>query len=265
MGIKFKHAVLPAAALALTGCGMAPGQHLDVYRHTSRVVPPKVPLADVTFYPVDQHLIDQLAASGPQEYIVGPQDILSITVWDHPELTIPAGEYRTPAETGILVDTDGTIFYPFAGRIKVNGLTVDQIRRHLSKSLSKYIRMPQVSVRVAQFNSQRIQVMGEVLTPRTENLTNVPLNLLDAINAAGGFNATAVNAKNVFVLRGPAANPKLYWFNANNPDSLLLAEHFTMQNRDVVFVSTAALARWNRVVSNLAPTASAVKTIHDLK
>ena len=75
-------------------------------------------------------------------YRVGPQDILNITVWDHPELTIPAGEFRSAEAAGHLVAEDGTIFYPFVGKVKVAGLTLAEIRDLLTEGLSVQIRDP---------------------------------------------------------------------------------------------------------------------------
>ena len=99
------------------------------------------------------------------EYRVGPGDILSIIVYDHPELTIPAGEQRSAADTGNLVNPDGTIFYPYTGRIRVDGQTVDEIRENITTLLSEYIRDPQIEVRVAQFNSTFVFVTGAVNKP----------------------------------------------------------------------------------------------------
>jgi polysaccharide export outer membrane protein len=119
-------------------------------------------------------------------YRVGPLDVLSVTVWDHPELTIPAGEYRDPADSGRPVNAGGDIYFPYVGTLHVGGLTTDEIRHLLTGKLAKYIKDPQLDVRVAAYRSQRVHVTGEVENPGVEPVTDVPMTLLDAINAAGG-------------------------------------------------------------------------------
>lgn len=143
----------------------------------------------------------QLPAGRQWTYRVGPGDILSVIVFDHPELTLPAGPQRTAEETGFQVATDGTITYPFIGSIQAGGRPVEQIRADISQRLASVIPDPQVDVRVAAHNSQAVVVAGEVGQPNRQPLTAVPLTLIAAINAAGGFTDNA-DPRSVSVQRG---------------------------------------------------------------
>lgn len=166
------------------------------------------------------------------EYHVGVNDQLTIIVWDHPELTggasvlgssgtpplpqgnngsllqaNPASPQGTSGGDGVAgglvvrIANDGTIFFPRVGRIKVLGLSVEQIQKELTTGLTKTIRNPQLDVRVSGFNSQVIQVTGSVRGPAAESVTDLPLSVIDAINRAGGAQPDA-DLQNVGVTRG---------------------------------------------------------------
>ncbi|MBS0350848.1 MAG: polysaccharide biosynthesis/export family protein [Proteobacteria bacterium] len=200
-------------------------------------------------------------------YLVGPQDVIDIQVWNHPEFNapsattsnaLPASESQQPDSGAYgynyLVGPDGKIFFPMIGNISVSGLTVEQIRRKLTQKLCIYIRKPQVQVRIISFRSQKIYVMGEVPKPGIQALTDVPLSITDAISLAGGVDSTTSDPSHIYIIRGSIYNPAVYWLNAKSPDSLILASNFQLQAHDIVYISTAPIVLWNRVVSQILPT-----------
>lgn len=143
-------------------------------------------------HPVDRGVPDEIDLSDEEyHYLVGPGDVLQITVWDHPELTIPAGSLRSSAESGNWVHNDGTIFYPYVGILEVAGLQVTEIRDLITRRLSRYIEDPQVDVSIAAFRHKKIYVTGEVDEPGLFPVTNVPTRLIDAIGEAGGLTPAA--------------------------------------------------------------------------
>ena len=135
------------------------------------------------------------------EYRVGPGDILTVIVFDHPELTIPTGTGSASANAGFTVQSDGAFFYPFIGSVEARGKTTDVIRADIAKRLAEFLPAPQVEVRVAGFNSQSVVVTGEVESPNRQALTTTPLTLIEAVNAAGGLTDEA-NGQLVTVQRG---------------------------------------------------------------
>jgi polysaccharide export outer membrane protein len=135
--------------------------------------------------PFEGPIATSLPAAPAREYRVGPGDVIAIFVFDHPELSILTGEDK--GSTGFLVLADGTFTYPFIGSVTAAGQTVEEIRAEMARRLTTYFPDPQVDVRIAGFNSQRVVVGGEVGAPTTQSIQTTPLTLLEAINAAGAM------------------------------------------------------------------------------
>ena len=133
----------------------------------------------------------EASSSSVYEYRIESGDVLSVIVWDHPELTAPFGSFNSAGEQGNVVREDGTIYYPFVGSVQAAGRTALEIRDELAVRLAKFIESPQLDVRVAAYRSQRFFVAGAVLQPGTFPVTDIPLTLVDAINLAGGLDGEA--------------------------------------------------------------------------
>lgn len=301
------------------------------------------------------------AVSG--EYRVGAHDVLDIVIWGRPELNNPGGMTQTPESRGRKVRSDGTIFFPFVGVLKVSGDTVEQVRKKLVRGLRNYIKNPQIDVRLSIHRSGKYYVTGEVKEPGIHYLGSEPQTLLDAISNSGGMTESAdlstvvvtrasrqyeidlealyaygnvsnnillrngdtvhvpdnsykkvfvvgevekqttvhlhkgrltlaealsaveginlefADARGIYVLRaksenndeltayknigsesGDLDNNKVYAYrlNVRSADALLVADQFFLQPRDVVFISTLPITRWNRVVTQILPTVQTI-------
>ena len=127
------------------------------------------------------------------DYVIGPEDVLSITMFDDKELS---GRYA--------VELDGTFSFPLIGRIHAGGLTIREFEAALRTKLSDgFFRNPQVAAAVEQYRSQRIFVMGEVRSPGAVPLTG-GMTLIEALARAGSTLGTA--SGDVVVVRAKGAS-----------------------------------------------------------
>ncbi len=127
------------------------------------------------------------AAAQPSDYVLGPQDVFSITIWG------PGG-----ISDRFTVETDGTFIFPMLGRLKAGGLTARELQDELVNRLRDgYFKDPRITVVVDEFKSQRIFIVGEVKNPGTYSLTR-PMTIVEALALAG---STTANAGNVALVR----------------------------------------------------------------
>ena len=150
----------------------------------------------------DQHLankdLDRLLVTSAPPYVIGSGDILSIVVWDHPELAsgtttaaLADPSMATNAPQGFVVDHMGRIQFPLIGLLSVDGLTEERARALLTARLAKYLAKPNVTLRVQSYRSKRVYIDGEVKQPGLQAINDIPMTLVEALNRAGGLLPTA--------------------------------------------------------------------------
>ncbi len=117
------------------------------------------------------------SAAIAQDYLLGPDDVLKISVYREKEL-----------DRKVRVSPNGYISFPLLGKVKAKGLTVSELENSLTKGLKKYLKNPQVTIFTAEYST--ITVTGQVKKPSSYPLKGA-LTVIEAIGMAGGFTSTA--------------------------------------------------------------------------
>jgi polysaccharide export outer membrane protein len=181
--VETKWAVACALAVFLTLCGVG-DSHMVSTSHAeelSRVEAggggsagsaiPSVPLPAA---PANGIAVPEDLSGGPR-YRIGPEDVLRISVWENPELSLD-----------VVVRPDGKISVPLIQDVKAAGLTAGEVAAVIQRNLLAYIKDPAVSVIVLQVNASKFFVIGYVNTPGVFPLRG-DVSVLQAISLAGGF------------------------------------------------------------------------------
>lgn len=114
-------------------------------------------------------------------------------------------------------------------------------------------------VRVPSLLDSKVYVLGEVLRPTAMLMRNGRLTLNEALGEGAGISGISGNPQQVYVVRSDEGlDPQIYHLNASTPTAYALAEGFNLKPRDVVYVDPVPLVRWNRVISLLLPSSSAL-------
>ena len=228
-------AIVTCAGLA----GCIPGQNASLDVRAAKTNPDYVHLVPIT----PQVIASEKAANPPanippalldyqpQGYQIGPGDTLYITVWNHPELTSPAGNQQQAAANGRVVQADGSIFYPFAGRVQAAGKTIEQLRQALASKLSTYLKNPQVDVSVINYGSQRVSLEGAFTNTGPQPIAGVPLTLGEAMGKAVVDNPNA-NLSDVVLTRDGHA----YHLDIDQLEHEGLAKTIYLKGGDRVFL-----------------------------
>jgi len=155
-----------------------------------------------------QSIVEEVRSKEPYVYKIAPNDVLRITVWNHPELNNPSGVLNDMQ--GRVVNSDGYFFYPYAGEIRAASRTVNEVRQELTQKLSAYLVEPQVDVAVLTYRGKRAFVLGQVEKPGIVPITDVPLTITDLISQAGGLRPEANLREATLMRKGRSVPIDLY-------------------------------------------------------
>jgi len=112
-------------------------------------------------------------------------------------------------------------------------------------------------IRIPDSEETKVYLMGEVRNQQALPFKNGKLSLSQAIAEAGGLQLESAKAENIYVFRAAASDEiDVYHLNARNPMALVFGDQFALKPGDIVYVDATGLARWNRVVKLIAPTAT---------
>jgi len=117
-------------------------------------------------------------------------------------------------------------------------------------------------VNVGRATDNKVFVLGEVNKPGAVVMPRNGLSLAEALANGEGFNEAQADAAGIFVMRRTAEGEKrfidVYQLNAREATTLILADEFALNARDIVYVTAAPIARWNRVINQILPSLNAI-------
>jgi len=162
-------------SLLLGGCGS-----MDQSRAVELVNSRHLATAPVTDLNRDIALRANPGPTKPQDYEVGPEDLLEITLFN-----IDPQKDGLPGNMRLRVSQTGFITLPLLGETRVNGFTPAQLEQFLRERYGKFMYGPDVGVTVAEYRSQWISVLGAVKNPGVFQISG-PRRLRDLLAMAGG-------------------------------------------------------------------------------
>lgn len=183
-------------------------------------------------------------------YLVKPNDNLYVRVNSLDERTSAFLNNEAGATTriespmaaslaGYRVEQDGSINFPFVGKVYVAGLTLDQVREKMQLVVSKYLEESSITVKLLNDN---ITVIGEVNAPGRFLLYDEEVNILEAVSMAGDMTDFS-NRKKIRLIRKDGDVQQMFVINTLD-DDLLHSPYFNVKPGDIIYVEPRRLKSW---------------------
>ena len=168
-------------------------------------------------------------------YRLSAGDILSIQLWAYPEITPPIQDATNIKAVGYPIDPNGNVQLPLIGSVKIAGKTLAETNRFLHNQFSKYLKHPDVVVRVLSYEGRRYFVNGQVVRSGQYTLNDQPISLYTALGQAGGIDTKTGDTTNIQLIR----NGQTFNLNAIQLEKQGLSlHHLLIQPNDTIFVNT---------------------------
>lgn len=160
-------------------------------------------------------------------YRLNRYDVLNIVILGMPDIL---------GFTDIMVGPDGFVNLPYAGSVKLGGLTVSEATALLTEKLGEYIKIPGMTIMVKSYGPRKVYVVGEVNKPGIYDLSWDRMNIISAISSAGGI-ALKGRTKEIRVVRlvdGEVVSQKVNYRNLTRKGDL--SQNISLQDGDLVYV-----------------------------
>ena len=238
---KIQYTALLVLSCAMTGCAITSGlqtydlpnegvyqtdlgTQVNVIRLTQESLFAVQP-AEINLRQDYAHLFNKSA----KNYKLSPGDILSIYLWAYPEIS------GNDTKNGYQIDQNGYIQFPMIGRYKAAGKSLTQVNQELRSQLSRYLKTPDVIVRVLSYQGQRFSVQGNVSKGGQFYLSDQPVSVYTALGMAGGVNSQQGDNASITLVR----QGRTYQLNTIELEKAGLSLHnLLIQPNDTLYINS---------------------------
>ncbi len=250
-GLNVKHQstlLFLAISLSFTGCAVTSG--LQTYDLPEQGTFKTDQGAEVSVVQLTQNNIPQISSESlrPQgnisalfhtpfyQYRLSPGDVLSIQLWAYPEITPPIqGASSDIKAFGYPIDSTGNVQLPLVGQVHIAGKTLAETNKYLRNQFAKYLKTPDVVVRVLSYQAKRYFVNGQVMKSGQYTLDDQPISIYTALSMAGGVNQESGDNTDIQLIR----NGEVYNLNVVALEKQGYSLHkLLVQPNDTIYVNT---------------------------
>ena len=171
------------------------------------------------------------------------------------------GQHDSAVDKEIRVGVDGMVQVPYAGNVKLVGLTLDEAKELIHKKLSRYFKIPEYYIILKSYGPRKVYVMGNVVEPGIKDMSVDNMNVYAAVSSAGGVDKRG-RSKHVQILR--QIDDTLY-FREVNLDGFVkqhdMTQNIALEDGDIVYVPDSGKVVWSEDIAPYVSIYSVYRSI----